>query len=117
MKNKNASYNHYIRDPLIDNLKATLILLVVFNHLIAFQAVKYSDDVKLLWYGITFFHMPTFVLVSGYLSKKPQSVEKNIKNLLVPYVLGYTLTWAFFAHLMGEKGLEFRNLAVQCGIC
>ena len=32
-------------------------------------------------------------LFSGYLSKKPQNVLKNFKNLLIPYVLGYTLTW------------------------
>ena len=39
-------------------------------------------------------YMPAFIFISGYLSKKPQDVMKNVKNLLIPYILGYTLTWA-----------------------
>ena len=37
--------------------------------------------------------MPAFIFVSGYLSKKPQNALKNFKNLLIPYILGYSLTW------------------------
>ena len=78
---------------LIDNIKVVLIFLVVFNHIIAFQLVKVDDAVRHVWYAITIFHMPAFIFVSGYLSKKPQDVLKNVKNLLIPYVLGYSLTW------------------------
>ena len=78
---------------LVDNIKVVLIFLVVFNHLIAFQLVKVDMVVRYVWYGITIFHMPAFIFISGYLSKKPQDVLKNVKNLLIPYVLGYTLTW------------------------
>ena len=78
---------------LVDNIKVLLIFLVVFNHLIAFQLVKVDVVVRYVWYAITIFHMPAFVFISGYLSKKPQNVLKNFKNLLIPYVLGYTLTW------------------------
>ena len=49
--------------------------------------------VRYVWYAITIFHMPAFIFVSGYLSKKPQNALKNFKNLLIPYILGYTLTW------------------------
>ncbi|MFR7388489.1 MAG: hypothetical protein ACLUTU_05880 [Blautia faecis] len=49
---------------------------------------------RFVWYGITIFHMPAFIFISGYLSKKPRDVMKNVKNLLIPYILGYTLTWA-----------------------
>lgn len=79
---------------LIDNIKILLIFLVVFNHIIAFQLVKEDEVVRFIWYGITIFHMPAFIFVSGYLSKKPQDVLKNVENLLIPYILGYTLTWA-----------------------
>ena len=79
---------------LVDNIKILLIFLVVFNHIIAFQLVKADQTVRFIWYGITIFHMPAFIFVSGYLSKKPQDVLKNVKNLLIPYILGYTLTWA-----------------------
>ena len=78
---------------LIDNIKVLLIFLVVFNHIIAFNLVKADTVVRYVWYAITIFHMPAFVFISGYLSKKPQNVLKNFKNLLIPYVLGYTLTW------------------------
>lgn len=78
---------------LIDNIKVLLIFLVVFNHIIAFCLVKEDIVIRYIWYAITMFHMPAFVFVSGYLSKKPQSVMKNVKNLLIPYILGYSLTW------------------------
>ena len=78
---------------LIDNFKVLLIFLVVFNHIIAFNLVKVDTVVRYVWYAITIFHMPAFIFVSGYLSKKPQNALKNFKNLLIPYILGYTLTW------------------------
>lgn len=78
---------------LIDNFKVLLIFLVVFNHIIAFNLVKVDTVVRYVWYAITIFHMPAFIFVSGYLSKKPQNALKNFKNLLIPYILGYSLTW------------------------
>ena len=74
---------------LIDNFKVLLIFLVVFNHIIAFNLVKVDTVVRYVWYAITIFHMPAFIFVSGYLSKKPQNVLKNFKNLLIPYIMGY----------------------------
>lgn len=68
---------------LIDNIKVLLIFLVVFNHIIAFNLVKVDTVVRYVWYAITIFHMPAFVFISGYLSKKPQNVLKNFKNLLI----------------------------------
>ena len=64
---------------LIDNFKVLL--------------VKVDMVVRYVWYAITIFHMPAFIFVSGYLSKKPQNALKNFKNLLIPYILGYSLTW------------------------
>ena len=78
---------------LIDNVKVLLIFLVVFNHIIAFNLVKVDIVVRYIWYAITIFHMPAFIFISGYLSKKQQNVMKNVKNLLIPYILGYSLTW------------------------
>ena len=92
--NKNTKEQEIPYSYLVDNIKILLIFLVVFNHIIAFQLVKADQTVRFIWYGITFFHMPAFIFVSGYLSKKPQDVLKNVKNLLIPYILGYTLTWA-----------------------
>lgn len=91
---KNTKEQEIPYSYLVDNIKIFLIFLVVFNHIIAFQLVKADQVVRFVWYGITIFHMPAFIFISGYLSKKPQDVMKNVKNLLIPYILGYTLTWA-----------------------
>ena len=93
---------------LVDNIKVLLIFLVVFNHLIAFQLVKADVVVRYVWYAITIFHMPAFVFMSGYLSKKPQDVLKNVKNLLIPYILGYSLTW--YATIWIGKRMDYELL-------
>ena len=93
---------------LIDNIKVLLIFLVVFNHIIAFNLVKVDMVVRYIWYGITIFHMPAFVFVSGYLSKKPQNVLKNMKNLLIPYILGYSLTW--YSQIWLGKSVDYEIL-------
>lgn len=93
---------------LVDNIKVLLIFLVVFNHIIAFQLVKVDIIVRYIWYAITIFHMPAFIFVSGYLSKKPQNVLKNVKNLLIPYVLGYTLTW--YAQIWLGNSMDYEIL-------
>lgn len=93
---------------LIDNIKVLLIFLVVFNHIIAFRLVKIDTIVRYVWYAITIFHMPAFIFVSGYLSKKPQNVMKNVKNLLIPYILGYTLTW--YTQIWLGKSVDYELL-------
>lgn len=93
---------------LVDNIKVLLIFLVVFNHIIAFQLVKDDLVIRYVWYAITIFHMPAFIFVSGYLSKKPQNVLKNLKNLLIPYILGYTLTW--YANIWLGNSMDFELL-------
>ena len=93
---------------LIDNFKSLLIFLVVFNHIIAFNLVKVDTVVRYIWYAITIFHMPAFIFVSGYLSKKPQNVLKNFKNLLIPYILGYSLTW--YSQIWLGKSVDYEIL-------
>ena len=93
---------------LVDNIKVLLIFLVVFNHIIAFQLVKTDMNVRYVWYAITIFHMPAFIFISGYLSKKPQNPAKNMKNLLIPYILGYSLTW--YAQVWIGKSVDYELL-------
>ncbi|MBR0410167.1 MAG: acyltransferase family protein [Eubacterium sp.] len=93
---------------LIDNIKTLLIVLVVFNHLIAFQLVKYDQVASFIRYGVTLFHMPAFIFVSGYLSKREHSVLHNMKTLLVPYVISYFIVWSCFRFFNGNE--EFRIL-------
>lgn len=46
--------------------------------------------------------------MSGYLSKKPQDVLRNVKNLLIPYILGYSLNW--YAYIWLGKSMDYELL-------
>jgi fucose 4-O-acetylase-like acetyltransferase len=76
------------RDPLLDNARAILIVLVVVGHVLALHAATTSDAVYLWVYS---FHMPAFVLVSGYLSRSyegtPRQLGTLVTTLLAPYVV------------------------------
>jgi len=69
-----------------DNVKAILIFLVVFGHLI--EQCKTGVFIKEYIFIYTF-HMPVFILISGYFSKPINTKDeyfKLIKTLLVPYI-------------------------------
>lgn len=72
------------RDYFFDNIKGILILLVVFGHAIK-PFMDANEIAKLLYCFIYFFHMPLFVFISGYFSKK-QDIFKVI-NLFSTYLL------------------------------
>ena len=118
---KNTKEQEIPYSYLVDNIKIFLIFLVVFNHIIAFQLVKADQVVRFVWYGITIFHMPAFIFISGYLSKKPQDVMKNVKNLLIPYILRNPLDmlfWKIGMHSSDEDSkiipLFFFHLHTSC---
>lgn len=89
------------RDLSIDTLKGFLILLVILGHLIG--SMKFSCPG--VWNLIYTFHMPLFVLISGYLSKREDtSIFTILKPLLVFQVLniiilviqGHHFSFAYF---------------------
>ncbi|MBE6184743.1 acyltransferase family protein [Heyndrickxia ginsengihumi] len=77
------------RNLYFDNAKFVLIFLVVFGHLIS--PYKNNDGVLFTLYTVIFlFHMPAFILISGYFSKgfqKKGYIIKAIKKILVPYLI------------------------------
>ena len=93
---------------LVDNIKTVLIFLVVYNHMIALQQVRISPVIRSIWYIITIFHMPAFVFVSGYLSKHPQHPLKVVRNILIPYIFGYTIHWC--AYLWNGQKIDYELL-------
>ena len=55
------------RDPFLDNAKYLAIILVVGGHLIeGLRDVAYAHA---LYFFVYLFHMPLFIVVSGYLSR------------------------------------------------
>lgn len=84
------------RDPYFDNAKFILMVLVVFGHFLQpfiHQHYVYTD----IYYFIYIFHMPAFVVISGYFAKNYQQkkIKDQVLKLLVPYVL---LQWFYSAY-------------------
>lgn len=116
---KNTKEQEIPYSYLVDNIKIFLIFLVVFNHIIAFQLVKADQVVRFVWYGITIIsYAGVHIYFRLSCPKKPQDVMKNVKNLLIPYILGYTLTWAAQIWLGNKMDYDCSVLPEPlCGMC
>lgn len=78
---------HISRDYLFDNLKAILIILVVWGHLLTSMLDQLSA-LKSIYIFIYFFHMPAMVIVSGYFSKNIEKIKNNaFTTLFIPYLI------------------------------
>lgn len=89
------------RDYLFDNYKAFLIVLVVVGH---FIEVASDDNVVMettKWI-IFSFHMPAFVFISGYFSKKTQGIYKLLQQLVVPYLVFEILYYILYTYVLGR---------------
>lgn len=73
------------KDIKISNMKGLLIFLVVFGHLIEVYKYTYYD----LYSVIYSFHMPLFIIISGYLAKNID--WKKIINFLLLYLIFQTI--------------------------
>ncbi|WP_368878853.1 acyltransferase family protein [Proteus mirabilis] len=78
------------RIPLFDNMKLLLILLVVLGHAVDYYTSQYKEA-KWFFLYVYSFHMPAFIFISGFFSKKlitnkPFPIEK-VFSLLLLYVL------------------------------
>ncbi len=68
------------RDVKLSNMKGLLIFLVVFGHLIA----PYRQSYNGFYLGIYSFHMPLFILISGYFAK--HASYKKVINMILLYL-------------------------------
>ncbi|GAA2089211.1 acyltransferase family protein [Streptomyces albiaxialis] len=90
------------RDPFFDNAKYLTIVLVGIGH--AWDPLRDdSRTAEALYFVMYTFHMPAFIIISGYLSRsfegKPNQVKRLITGVVVPYLaiqFGYTyfMRWA-----------------------
>ena len=91
------SMNSPSRDCRFDNLKGILIFLVVLGHALP-RLQNESMMISRYITGVIFaFHMPAFVFISGYFSKRVHPFErysvKNVKSLLIPFAMAHVLMW------------------------
>ncbi|PDP84826.1 acyltransferase [Glycomyces fuscus] len=86
------------RDARLDNAKFILIALVVLGH--AIEPLRDYGPAGALYYWIYFFHMPAFILISGYLSRSfdgsSNRVEKLVLSVAVPYLIFWTIHQAIY---------------------
>ncbi|MGP3975584.1 acyltransferase family protein [Streptomyces sp. 8N114] len=94
------------RDPFLDNAKFLLIVLVVIGHTWPMGLVEGSRTVKAGYLWISSFHMPAFILLSGYFSRgfagRPEQLRKLVAGVLVPYLVFEVLYTAVEAVAWGK---------------
>ncbi|MBT2420730.1 acyltransferase family protein [Streptomyces sp. ISL-22] len=77
------------RDAFFDNAKYLLIVLVAVAH--AWELVESSRATKALYVLVYTFHMPAFIVISGYLSRtfaaRPRQLRRLVGGIAVPYVV------------------------------
>nr|BFE86651.1 hypothetical protein GCM10020093_092520 [Planobispora longispora] len=92
------------REPYLDNVKFVLIALVVAGHSLVptFEA----HSAKSAYLFIYTFHMPAFVLISGYLGRNfwnsNAKINKLVDTMLVPYVI-VEIGYALLRYGLGQK--------------
>lgn len=92
------------REYLFDNYKVLLIVLVVIGHFIEPCYDQNPFLYELKW-GIVAFHMPAFIFISGYFSKKNPSVRKLLGSLIIPYFV-YEVIYYLVYTLLLDKDTE-----------
>ena len=92
---ENIKTNVYNREYKYDNIKAILIFLVLFGHVIE-SVTKFN----LLYLIIYSFHMPIFVFVSGYFSK---GNKKSILKQVVIYFIFQTIYFLLYKFILHEN--------------
>jgi len=104
------------RDYLFDNMRAILIILVVWGHTLTNMAYDH-DALRMIYYFLFFFHMPAMIFISGYFSK---NVEKNRNNafikLLVPYLILNVVDYIYKIFILHDNYFGFRFFQPSWGL-
>lgn len=94
-----------IREPFFDNAKYLAIVLVAMGHSWE-PLLAHSRPLLALYLTVYAFHMPAFVLISGYLSRgadlSPGRARKLVTTVAVPYVV-FECAYAVFLRLTGAS--------------
>ena len=99
------------RNPYYDNAKAILIFLVILGHTLSpiFTANPWITTIYMFIY---LFHMPAFIAVAGYFTKRmktKQDFYKLVKKLIVPYIIFQIIYTLYYQGIYGDD-LDFSFL-------
>ena len=97
------------REYLFDNYKVLLIILVVIGHFIEPCYDQNSFLYELKW-GIVAFHMPAFIFISGYFSKRIPSIKKLYRDWLyrILYMNWYIISCILWCWINIRNLLDYR---------
>ncbi|MFI5660881.1 acyltransferase family protein [Streptomyces sp. NPDC051684] len=97
------------RDPFLDNAKYFTIVLVALGHSWAPLAAN-SRAASALYMVVYAFHMPAFIIVSGYLSRSyegtPRQLRRLVTGVALPYIVFQTL-YTLFMRVIDNPDREF----------
>lgn len=104
------------RDYLFDNLRAILIILVVWGHLLTSMKDDY-EVLKSIYIFIFFFHMPAMTFVSGYFSKNLEKIRSSaFVTVLVPFLILNVLNYVFKILILRDEYYGFRFFRPYWGL-
>lgn len=98
-----------MREPYFDNVKFLLITLVVVGHMALAPVMDRSEVANALYIFIYFFHMPLFIFIAGYFSKKIERenyYQKVIAGVFIPYLIFQTVYIMYDYFLLGTDELN-----------
>lgn len=90
------------RDYLFDNYKVFLIFLVVVGHFVG-PSIRDNNFLLLLKWVIVSFHMPAFVFVSGYFSKRKLPFFTVVQRLAVPYLAYEVIYYLWYLYITHKE--------------
>lgn len=91
-------------DLYFQNLKGLLIFLVVVGHFIEIMSNAEGLLLETVYFFIYVFHMPLFVLISGYFSKKTNL--KRVLSLLIIYTIFQMFLYPIGLSLLSNKSID-----------
>lgn len=100
------------RESYFDNAKFILMFFVVFGHILRTYIDK-NDTIYALYNTIYTFHMPAFILLSGFFAKgfnKKGYIKKLSTKLILPYLSFQILYSIYYYFLFDQSKLEFAAL-------
>ncbi len=104
------------RDYLFDNMRAILIILVVWGHILTAMIFDY-DSIKSIYYFLFFFHMPAMSFISGYFSKNLEKSRSNaFVTILVPYLILNIFNYGYKIFILQEPYFGFRFFSPLFGL-
>jgi fucose 4-O-acetylase-like acetyltransferase len=100
------------RDPYFDNVKFLAVVLVVLGH--AWYALQGSRPADVAHLFVYTFHMPLFIVITGYFSRRFTTTRGKVRRLLlgvaVPYLI-FEAAYPLFVSVMGGKRFVWSPLS------